>query len=229
MLRLLLVCDQVWWSLADNSRIPDCEIIGVSRGEAASRKIRETQPDLVLLDSDLRSPSALQVAAEIGRHDRRVRLIVLLQENHEHELVDYLAAGVSGWILSTEAVGDSNGALKSVLAGQALSSPQAVYCTLETLANLSLGQHLARKRGCSSLTARQTEILHCVARASSNRTIARELFLSESTVKNHVRQILKKLKAKNRLDALQLAYRRGWLDLETLGARQRRLGRREDL
>jgi DNA-binding NarL/FixJ family response regulator len=189
---------------------PDLEVVGeAADGVEAVELARTTRPDVVVMD--IRMPRLDGIAATrllLERYASPARVLVLTTFNQEAYVYDALRAGASGFLLKTAPPRELAGAIRTVAAGDALLAPE--------ITRAMIADYVQRPRPGSTapavlgvLTPRELEVLGLVARGRSNPEIAAELFLSEPTVKTHVGRILAKLRLRDRVHAVVLAYECG--------------------
>ena len=184
---------------------PDLLSVGVAGSlKQAAELIRTTAPDVLLLD--LRLPDGDGVAA-IGRL-RELRpsmaVIVLTASPSEHLMVAAVEAGVSGFLSKTRSLAEVTSAVRAAAVGEAVISPEMLARLLPRLGGTG-------RVGAATLTEREREILGLIAQGLSNAAIAERLVVSVNTVRNHVANLLAKLGARSKLEALSIAIRDGLL------------------
>lgn len=172
-------------------------------GDAALELVAANPPDVVLLDVRMPGRSGVEVCAAIKAVSPTTSIIMLTASDEESDLYESIKSGASGYILKDGSTYDQVvEAVRLVAAGQSLISPTMATKLLEEFVQISRPQASA-----PSLTNRELEVLRQVARGLSNREIAAELFISENTVKNHIRNLLEKLQMKSRMEAAMYAVR----------------------
>jgi DNA-binding NarL/FixJ family response regulator len=178
----------------------DLELVGEARdGAGALAAAAEVAPDVVLLDIGLPDTSGIEVARTLlaGRPD--VRVLMMTMSDDDQTVVAALRAGARGYVVKGAGRADLLGAVRTVAGGGAVFSP-AVADRLGTyFASLST---LPGRDAFPTLTEREREVLELIARRYDNRRIARELFLSDKTVRNHVSNVLGKLDVESRGEAV---------------------------
>jgi two-component system, NarL family, response regulator DevR len=186
---------------------PEIKVLGeAATGAQAIAMAREYEPDVVLLDAHLPDLSGPDVC-------RRMRaavpdaVVAMLTTFTEEELVrDCVSAGADGYLLKDIAQLDLYRSIKALARGEAAIDPKVAP---QVLAAARQG---GRETGDEPmLTARQREVLQLIAEGLSNREIGARTHLSELTVKSYVEEILRHLRARNRVHAAILATKRGWI------------------
>ncbi|MFF9689170.1 response regulator [Streptomyces sp. NPDC014623] len=184
---------------------PGFEVLGeAADGVAAVELTTRLDPDVVLMD--LRMPGGGGVAAitELTRLGVRSRVLVLTTYDTDSDTLPAIEAGATGYLLKDAPRDELFTAVRAAADGRTVLSP-AVVSRLVTRVRTPAAP------AAESLSARECEVLRLVARGTSNREIAAELFISEATVKTHLTHVFAKLGAKDRAAAVALAYERGIL------------------
>jgi len=192
---------------------PDIEVVAeASDGNDAVAKAQETMPDVVLMDVRMPRRSGIEATRQIKELIPSAKIVMLTVSDEESDLYDSIRAGASGYLLK-DANEDLAPAIRSVHEGQSLISP--------SMASKLLGEFAAMSKRADEkpvptprLTEREFEVLKLVAKGQSNRDIAKELFISENTVKNHIRNILEKLQLHSRMEAVVYAVREKILEIK---------------
>ncbi len=176
----------------------DFEIVSeVSVGSRVLPVVRETNPDVVLLDMRMPELDGLTCLARLRKHDPTIAVVILSSYDDEASIQAAREAGALGYIVKTIEPVDLPAVLRSALSGQ----PFAVW-----------GEEAAQSvgsTGTEALSERETVVLEAVARGLSNREIGRELWISEQTVKFHLRNLYRKLGVSSRTEAARYAYGSG--------------------
>lgn len=184
---------------------PDFEVVGIAAGgEELLKHLSEWRPQIVLLD--LLMPGGwdgIETTRRILERAPDVRVIALTASLDEPRMMGVLRAGAAGYIRKDAEPETLLAAVRAVARGKTYIDP--------SVARLALG---AAPR--EELTARETEVLRRLAQGLSNKEIAATLAISEETVKTHVSNVLAKLEAENRAQAIVQALKRGLLSLEEL-------------
>jgi DNA-binding NarL/FixJ family response regulator len=181
----------------------DLEVVGqAASGPEAVARTRQAEPDVVVMDLRMPGGGGVDAVAEIRRLERPAAVLMLTTFDTDSEIVAALEAGAIGYLLkdaSTQALQD---AVRAAAAGETVLSPAVA------------GRITARMRGAEdrpALSERETQVLELVAEGTSNRQIAKELFVSEATVKTHLARLYDKLGVADRAAAVATAYRAGIL------------------
>jgi len=190
---------------------PDIEIVGeCADGNEAVRLAQHLAPDVVLMD--IRMPGldgigATRLIAGPGT-PRASRVLILTTYDLDEYVYDALEAGASGFLLKDVAPEELIRGVRVVAAGEALLAPSV---TRRLIAQFCDNRRQVAKAALSvgELTARELEVLRCIARGLSNAAIAEALYLSENTVKTHVTHLLDKLGLHDRVQAVIYAYENG--------------------
>ena len=178
-------------------------------GLEAIEKARLHRPHVVLMDIRMPRLDGLQAAARIvAATSPSPRILMLTTYDFDEYIFEALKAGASGFLLKDSPAEELVAAIQVVAAGEALLAPSVTRRLIEAFVSVPRVSPEA-KRQLDGLTARETEVLHLVARGLSNAEIAAELHLGEATVKSHVGNLLMKLELRDRVQAVVLAYESG--------------------
>ena len=192
----------------------DLELVGeASDGAEAVEKATELMPDVVLMDVRMPKRSGIEAAGQIKDLLPHVKILMLTISDEEADLYDAIKAGASGYLLKEipiEEVADAN---RSVWAGQSRISPSMASKLLTEFAAMSKASEERPQMPAPRLTDREMEVLKLVAQGLNNRDIAKELYISENTVKNHIRNILEKLHLHSRMEAVVYAVREKMIEI----------------
>ena len=190
---------------------PEFQVIGdaASSTEAMSR-IEELRPDIVIMDVFMPNGDGVKATGLIKQRLPQTEVIILTISENENIFFTAIRAGAKGYLLKGAGVNEIVEAIKRVAAGEATFSPAIAARLLEHFREAT--RNKSGKNGLYELSTREKEVLRLTARGSSNKEIAASLYISDTTVKAHMRNILEKLKAKNRAEAVWVAIARGILD-----------------
>jgi len=190
----------------------DIEVVGeASDGVAAADLAASSVPDVVLMDVRMPKQSGIEACSSIKDVAPNARIIMLTVSDEEADLYDAVKNGASGYLLKDSSIDEVAQAVRLVADGQSLISPSMAIKLLDEFKQMSRAdrQQVPTPR----LTDRELEVLRLVAQGLNNREIAKQLFISENTVKNHVRNILEKLQLHSRMEAVMYAVREKLLDI----------------
>jgi DNA-binding NarL/FixJ family response regulator len=176
-------------------------------GEEAIAAAARLRPDVVLMDLVMPRQDGLAAMRELRERVPSARVIVLTSFLDDDKLLPALRAGAAGYLLKNAQPQEVARAVRTASAGEALLDPVVAARLVETLAAGDDEQPLDR------LTPREREVLQLIGRGFPNKRIARELAVSEKTVKTHVGHVLAKLGVTDRTQAAVVAVRAGLLDL----------------
>jgi DNA-binding NarL/FixJ family response regulator len=171
-----------------------------ANGRDAQRKFREILPDVTLMDLRLPDMSGIEAVIAIRAEFPEARILMLTTFEGDAEIHRALQAGARGYLLKTMSPRELAAAIRDVHEGKKRIPPE-------------VAAHLAEHMGEEALTARELEVLRHVAAGNRNQDIAEKLFISEETVKVHVKHIMEKLGAGDRTQAVAIALRRGIIQL----------------
>jgi two-component system NarL family response regulator len=181
-------------------------------GEDAIAKAEELVPDVVLMDVRMPRVNGIEAARRIRDLLPSTKILMLTVSDEEDDLYEAIKAGANGYLLKEISVEEVADAIHAVVQGQSLISPSMASKLLSEFNSLARQAAAQEQLPAPVLTARELEVLKLVARGMSNRDVADQLFISENTVKNHVRNILEKLHLHSRMEAVMYAVRKRLLD-----------------
>jgi len=184
-------------------RAPGISVVGQAEtGEQALDVVKQTLPEIVLLDIGLPDIDGIALLDDIGRIAADTKVIIVSCQTDETSVRMALDAGACGYLTKLSGPRDIVEAVRSVLRGQVAISPDVATHLVSAI-------RAQRRAGEPLLTPREREVWYAMAQGLSNREIARDLYLSEHTVKFHVHNVLHKLGVKTRAEAICAAHRRG--------------------
>jgi DNA-binding NarL/FixJ family response regulator len=189
---------------------PDIELVGqASDGAEAVERAAEALPDIVLMDIRMPRSSGIEACRAMKAAAPSTKIIILTISDEEADLFEAIRAGASGYLLKDIPLDEVADTVRAVHGGQSLINPSMAAKLLTEFATLAKrdGEERAEELPAPRLTEREMQVLKLVARGMNNRDIAKELFISENTVKNHVRNILEKLQIHSRMEAVMVAVR----------------------
>ncbi|MGA3234877.1 MAG: response regulator transcription factor [Bryobacteraceae bacterium] len=180
---------------------PDMLLVSqAANGAEAIEQYREHRPDVTLMDLRLPDLSGIDAMIAIRSEFADARIVMLTTFDGDVEIHRALQAGARGYLLKNMPPSELAEAIRQVYKGKKRVPPE-------------VAAHLAEHMSDEDLTAREIEVLRKVAGGNRNRDIAELLFISEETVKVHIKHIMDKLGAKDRTQAIAIAVRRGIIEL----------------
>ena len=178
---------------------------------AVDAAVRE-RPDICLLDINMPG-SSVAAAWEIAARLPQTKVVMLTVSTEDRDLFAALKAGAAGYLLKEISIEEVADAIRSVWQGQSRISPSMASKLLSEFAAMSKRADERQQVPPPKLTDREMEVLRLVAKGMNNRDIAKQLFISENTVKNHIRNILEKLQLHSRMEAVVYAVREKLLEI----------------
>jgi DNA-binding NarL/FixJ family response regulator len=175
-----------------------------ANGTEAVTRAAELDPDVVLMDLRMPGGNGVDAIKELTRRGARARVLVLTTYDTDSDTLPAIEAGATGYLLKDAPREELFTAVRAAAAGRTVLSP-AVASRLVTAVRTPAAP------ADETLSAREREVLVLVSRGTSNKEIARELFISEATVKTHLTHVYGKLGVKDRAAAVAVAYDRGIL------------------
>ncbi len=188
----------------------DIELVGeASDGSEAVQKAGESLPDVVLMDIRMPKSSGIEACRAMKEVAPSSKIVMLTISDEEEDLFEAIRAGASGYLLKDIPLDEVADVVRAVHGGQSLINPSMAAKLLTEFAALNKRdqEERAEQVPAPKLTEREMQVLKLVAKGMNNRDIAKELFISENTVKNHVRNILEKLQIHSRMEAVMIAVR----------------------
>ena len=180
-------------------------------GEAADGKeaiqiIQELEPDVVLMDVNMPVMDGIQAVTALA-NTVKSKIIMLTISRHDDDLFGAIAAGADGYLLKNAEPDELRKAILNVAQGKSVLAPEVTQPIMKALVNASIP---ANDKGVSK---REVEVLECLANGYTTSQVAAQLFVSENTIKTHIRHILEKLDASNRAEAVKKASQLGLIKL----------------
>jgi DNA-binding NarL/FixJ family response regulator len=221
VIRILLVDDQALVRAGFRMILdaePEMEVVGeASDGREAVDQVRDLRPDVVLMDIRMPELDGLEAARRIlaGTPEHNAagsttpKILMLTTFDLDEYVYEALRAGASGFLLKDTPPEQLVSAIHVIAEGEALLSPSITRRVISEFVKGTGPKPQAQFPRLQDLTARELEVMKAIARGLSNAEIAKELFVSETTVKTHVARILMKLGLRDRVQAVVLAYEAG--------------------
>jgi len=190
------------------SDMPEIQVVGeASNGEEALSIIAQAKPDLVLMDVNMPVMDGVETVKALREGHEDCRILMLTISTHQQNLVGAIRAGADGYLLKSSEPDELHSAITLVMEGKSVVSPEVTRQVFQ-----AVGNPLAGSPALPSLTPRELDVLHCLADGNTTTQISKRLYVSDNTVKTHVRKILAKLKASNRTEAVHKAVQYGLMD-----------------
>jgi len=190
------------------SEMPGLQVVGeAGNGAEALEVIRRTRPDVVLLDVNMPVMGGVETVRALRKGSGPKILMLTISKNDE-DLLGAITAGADGYLLKNSEPDELRKAILLVHEGMSVLSPHVTRQVLRAVSSdVSRSQDLG-------LSSREMEVLACLAQGHTTSQIGEQLFISEDTVKTHVRHILEKLEASNRAEAVSKAIQLGLIGQE---------------
>ncbi|MFE7107742.1 response regulator [Streptomyces sp. NPDC057575] len=183
---------------------PDFDVLGeASNGVEGVELALRLDPDVVLMDLRMPGGGGVAAIAELARRGARSKVLVLTTYDTDSDTLPAIEAGATGYLLKDAPRDELFTAVRAAADGRTVLSP--------AVASRLISRVRTPAAGSEALSGREREVLELVAKGTSNREIAAELFISEATVKTHLTHVFAKLGAKDRAAAVAIGYDRGIL------------------
>ena len=187
----------------------DVEIVGeATNGQEAVQLVQEHAPDVVLMDLEMPGGRGIDATREIATSSPLTRVVVLTISDQDSDVMDAIVAGACGYLLKDASIQELLRGIKAASIGESLISPSIASKVLQRVRAASPDLEAAQTL-IGQLSERELQVLKLIANGKDNAEIARELFISAKTVKNHISNILLKLSIENRIQAAVYAVRSG--------------------
>ncbi|MDX6669071.1 MAG: hypothetical protein QOK04_2451 [Solirubrobacteraceae bacterium] len=184
------------------------DVVGeADSGEAALEVVPGLAPDVVMMDLGLPGMSGIEATRRLGEVTPHVRVLVLSISADEDDVTGAIAAGACGYLLKDASIADVVAGVRAAAVGASSLSPQIAAKLVEVIRAEQRDRQASDQRTSADLSPRELQVLRLMAQGKENLEIARELFISAQTVKNHVSNILVKLGVDNRIQAAVHAVR----------------------
>jgi DNA-binding NarL/FixJ family response regulator len=186
---------------------PDIEVVAeAGNGLEAVDKAARFEPTVVLMDIRMPELDGLEATRRILAADASARILILTTFDLDEYVYEALRAGASGFVLKDDPPEQLLDAIRVVAGGEALLSPAITKRVIKQFTRIP---RPSPQPALGELTERELDVFRLIARGRSNAEIARELFISDTTVKTHITHILQKLGLRDRVQAVVLAYETG--------------------
>lgn len=188
----------------------DLDVVGeADDGDVAVRRAVELQPDVVLMDVQMPRMDGIEATRQVIASVPDCRVLILTTFDDDDYLFAALQAGASGFMLKNCPPADLIAAIRVVAQGHSLLAPEVTHRVIARSTERVRG---TRAPGLDELTEREHDVLVAMGRGLSNSEIAKDLFVSEATVKSHVSKVLTKLDVRDRVQAVIVAHESGLMD-----------------
>jgi DNA-binding NarL/FixJ family response regulator len=192
--------------LSSDDRI---EVVGeAADGREAAYRTRLLSPDVILMDVRMPDLDGIAATRDVLAEHPEVKVVILTTFEEDDYIFGALNAGASGFLLKRTSPEELIAAIHTIHAGDSLLSPSVTSRVIERMARQP-APDASRDPRLQELTPRERDVLELMARGLSNAEIAAELVVEESTVKTHVKRVLAKLDARDRVQAVIFAYESG--------------------
>ena len=189
----------------------DMEVVGeAADGREAIAEAQRLRPDVVLMDVRMPDVDGIEATRRLlGDDGTDAKVVMLTTFDMDEYVYDALRAGASGFLLKDVPPEQLVAGIRAVASGDALLAPSVTRRVIEEFVRRPPDSIRTAPPELAELTARELEVLKLIARGLANAEIAKELFVSETTVKTHVAHVLMKLKLRDRVQAVVFAYESG--------------------
>ena len=185
----------------------DIEVVGEAiDGADAIRRFEALSPDVVVMDVRMPTMDGIEATRRLSALDRSARVLILTTFDLDDYVYEALRAGASGFLLKDRPPEELVAAVRVISSGDALLAPSITRRLIEEFARRP---PTVTRTELDELTEREREVLVLMVRGLSNKEISRALFVAETTVKTHVGRVLHKLRLRDRVQAVVLAYESG--------------------
>ena len=214
-LRILLVDDHVLFRKGEEAVLasrPDMEVVGeAGDGLEAIALARETMPDIILMDIAMPRCNGLEATRQIKREMPYVKVVMVTVSDDDRDLFEAIKCGAQGYLIKDLKARQLFDVLEGTARGEASFSGAIAAKILQEFRRPAEST-VQESAIAELLTAREIQILELVVQGRSNKEISETLVIAESTVKNHLRNILDKLHLRNRIQAAVYAVRQGLVE-----------------
>jgi DNA-binding NarL/FixJ family response regulator len=177
-------------------------------GRSALQLVSELAPDVVIMDLKMPGLTGVEATREVSSIAPRTRVVVLTISDDDDDVMDAVMAGACGYLLKDSSIDHLIEGVRAAAGGDSLISPQIAAKVLQRLRAQTADEAAARAIQ-TELSERELDVLRLIASGKDNAEIARQLYISPKTVKNHISNILMKLQIENRIQAAVYAVRSG--------------------
>ena len=211
-LKVLIIDDHTLFRVGLEGLLESRGIVVVAstgEGQGCLKLVTELTPDIILLDMRMPRLDGLSVLKQLRQNNIQIPIVMLTTSTDETDLVESLRSGAQGYLLKDMAPDDLVLALRDIVSGKTVVAPDLAPILAKAVQGKPAIDAKKDSSPFSSLTPRETEILALLAEGQSNKAIARNLGISDGTVKLHVKAILRKLNLHSRVEAAVMAVEYG--------------------
>ncbi len=182
------------------SEMPNIAVVGeASNGQTALSMLENLSPDVVLLDINMPVLDGLQTLAEMRKINPKQKIIMLTISQHDDDLMGAVMAGANAYLLKNAEPEGLRNTIEQVHRGNSVLSPEITEKMFQAV------RRSQQDNSKNLLSDREVDVLKCLARGQTTSQVAASLFISENTVKTHIRHILEKMEVNNRAEAVARA------------------------
>ena len=185
------------------------QIVGeAANGQTSLRLVAELAPEVVVMDLNMPGLSGVETTRQLATIAPLTRVVVLTISVDDEDVMNAVMAGACGYLLKDSSIQELVAGIQAAAAGESLISPHIATKVLQRLRSQTTSKDVATTIR-TELSDREIEVLKLIANGKDNAQIARDLYISPKTVKNHISNILMKLQIENRIQAAVYAVRSG--------------------
>ena len=187
---------------------PDIQVVAAfgNGKEAVLKATQELKPEIILLDLGLKGQNSLRLVEAVKKERPKVKMIVMDLMPVQADMIEFVEAGVSGFILKDATFADFAGTIRSVAAGASVLPPSLTGSLFSQIVEKVVGEGRGSLIESVRMTRREREVIELIAEGLSNKEIAQRLSIATFTVKSHVHNILEKLALRTRLQVASYAH-----------------------
>lgn len=176
-----------------------------SNGKQVIERVRENEPDVVMIDSDITESNSVDTTSEIGKISPEVKVAVLTDSENQDHFSASMRAGAMGYLSKRMKIGDLVKSIDLIEKGQIVVSPPLAAKLAGKLTSRKTNEDTEK----TPLSEREIEVLELLVKGHTNKEIARTLFITENTTRGHIKNILQKLQLRNRQQVAAYAMQQG--------------------
>lgn len=203
---------------------PSFEVVAeAGDGKEANRLVETYEPDILLMDINMPVINGIEATHNVMKMNVKTKVIILSIHDDEELVRDALQSGAQGYLLKEIDTESLLEAIKVVYEGGSYLHPKVTHNLVEEYRKLVEEQKIQNglsqieyRKPLHLLTRRECQVLQLLSEGQSNRIIAESLVISEKTVKNHVSNILQKMKVNDRTQAVVMAIKNGWVEIQNI-------------